>query len=627
MKKNSILVMTALISLLTSCEEKGLDMVLSDKSIGINATLCDFVDNSAVSQESQKMYKVTTRAIETTSSNLDCFYLSSFMNDDDNYMSNVPYLKQNSVWSTTAGKFYWPVEGDLHFYGYAPETPGKSGIFQLDKDAQTLTDFSPKDAAADQKDFVYCYTKGEIGTNGTTDMNMNFKHALSNITVAAKNDSPDYTVGVTGVRIGNVKGKGTFTFPAVGSTNNEGSWSLSNETTDNVSYETTWTNAALLGRSASMMDASNEAFMLLPQQLVKADKASDKAYIALKVNINATTGQTLYNDWAYIGIDTDWKMGKRYNYTLDFTNGAGQQNNGDPVLVLIKGTSNSSNSFWININESKMVYVDANGKFVFNVGPYSSVTNMHDMFQSCGSLTSLDLSGWNTSNVTDMNGMFRSCNSLTSLDLSGWDTSSVTNMRGMFIYCHSLTSLDVSHFNTSNVTDMSHMFESCESLTSLDLSGFNTEKVTDMSYMFRSCNSLTSLDLSGFNTSKVFNMSYMFRSCNSLTSLDLSGWDTSKVTNMYGMFIYCHSLTSLDLSGWDTSSVTNMSEMFESCESLTSLDLSGWDTSKVTNMYEMFYGCTSLKTIRMVGCSEATINKIKAHLATDGITSCTIVTE
>ena len=570
MKKNSILVMTALISLLTSCEEKGLDMVLSDKSIGINATLCDFVDNSAVSQESQKMYKVTTRAIETTSSNLDCFYLSSFMNDDDNYMSNVPYLKQNSVWSTTAGKFYWPVEGDLHFYGYAPETPGKSGIFQLDKDAQTLTDFSPKDAAADQKDFVYCYTKGEIGTNGTTDMNMNFKHALSNITIAAKNDSPDYTVGVTGVRIGNVKGKGTFTFPAVGSTNNEGSWSLSNETTDNVSYETTWTNAALLGRSASMMDASNEAFMLLPQQLVKADKASDKAYIALKVNINATTGQTLYKDWAYIGIDTDWKMGKRYNYTLDFTNGAGQQNNGDPVLVLIKGTSNSSNSFRININGSKNVYVDSNGKFVFNVGPYSSVTNMSDMFQSCGSLTSLDLSGWNTSNVTDMNYMFSHC---------------------------SFKSLDLSHFDTSNVTDMHAMFRSCKSLTTLDLSGWDVSNVTDMLSMFNSCSSLNTLDLSGWNTNSVTDMSHMFEDCTNLTSLDLSGWDVSNVTDMLSMF--------------------------NSCKSLTSLDISGWNISQVTSMRFMFYYCNSLKTIRMVGCSEETINKIKGVMPS----GCSIVTE
>ena len=41
----------------------------------------------------------------------------------------------------------------------------------------------------------------------------------------------------------------------------------------------------------------------------------------------------------------------------------------------------------------------------------------------------------------------------------------------------------------------------------------------------------------------------------------------------------------------------------------------------------MFKGCSALKTIRMVGCSQTTIDKIKAQLATDGITDYAIVTE
>lgn len=75
------------------------------------------------------------------------------------------------------------------------------------------------------------------------------------------------------------------------------------------------------------------------------------------------------------------------------------------------------------------------------------------------------------------------------------------------------------------------------------------------------------------------------------------------------------------------SGITIMEDMFYNCSSLTSLDLSGLNTSKVTSMEYMFSGCTNLKTITMKGCSKATINKIKAQLATDGITSCTIVTE
>ena len=532
MKINSLFLMAGVASLAVSCQEGEPALNLSDRIISVGASLGGFEVESPSSNASEGIYRVSTRAIETNPSTLDGFYLSSFQTNGGNYMKDVAYSKVNGNWCADDGKFFWPVEGDLHFYGYAPKVPGASGSLTLDSEKQALEGFCPASTAAEQKDFIYAYGKGSMNGNSSSGLSMDFKHALSEITVAAKNDSPDYTVGVTGVRIGNVKGKGTFTFPAVGSTNNEGSWSLSNETSDNVSYETTWTNAALLGSGASMMDASNEAFMLLPQKLEKADKASDKVYVALKVNINATSGQNLYNDWAYIGIDTDWKMGKRYDYTLDFTNGAGQQKNGDPVLVLIKGTCNSSNSFNINIDGERQVHVDSNGKWVFNVGPNSSVTNTGEMFDGC----------------------------------------------------YSLTSLDVSNLNTSNVTDMSGMFGSCTKLTSLDLSSFNTSKVTNMYGMFESCTKLTSLDLSSFNTSKVTNMNGMFRHCYSLKSLNLSSFNTSKVTNMYGMFSSCWYLTSLDLSGWNTSNVTSMSEMFDGCTNLKTITMKGCSQETVNKI-------------------------------------------
>ena len=170
-----------------------------------------------------------------------------------------------------------------------------------------------------------------------------------------------------------------------------------------------------------------------------------------------------------------------------------------------------------------------------------------------------------------------------------------------FNYNYSITNLIFKKVDTGNVTDMGSMFYGCSSLTSLDVSKFDTSKVTDMHGMFYNCSALTSLDVSKFDTSKVTDMPNMFNSCRKLTSLDLSGWDTSKVTNMDYMFYYCRALTSLDISGWDISNVTGMNNMF--------------------------YYCRALKTIRMVGCSQTTIDKIKAQLSTDGITGCTIVTE
>ena len=79
----------------------------------------------------------------------------------------------------------------------------------------------------------------------------------------------------------------------------------------------------------------------------------------------------------------------------------------------------------------------------------------------------------------------------------------LTNLNFMFYDFSSLTSLDLSNFNTNNVEDMSHMFYKCSSLTSLDLSYFKTDNVKDMSWMFTFCFSLTSLNLSNFNTNNL----------------------------------------------------------------------------------------------------------------------------
>ena len=70
----------------------------------------------------------------------------------------------------------------------------------------------------------------------------------------------------------------------------------------------------------------------------------------------------------------------------------------------------------------------------------------------------------------------------------------VTNMGNMFSGCTSLTSLDVSGFDTGKVTSMVYTFYDCRSLTSLDLSGFDTGEVTIMNNMFYGCSNLISLD-------------------------------------------------------------------------------------------------------------------------------------
>ena len=170
--------------------------------------------------------------------------------------------------------------------------------------------------------------------------------------------------------------------------------------------------------------------------------------------------------------------------------------------------------------------------------------NSSYMFMNCSSLTSIDMSGFDTSSVTDMRSMFENCSGLTSLNVSDFNTSSVTSMRNMFENCSGLANLNLSGLDTSRVTDMTQMFYNCSNLTGITgLSGFNTDSVTSMNNMFSGCSGLTSLDVSNFNTSTVTDMSYMFRGCSMLTTIYASAaFDTASVTNSNNMFYNCTNL-------------------------------------------------------------------------------------
>ncbi|MGI6117212.1 MAG: BspA family leucine-rich repeat surface protein [Bilifractor sp.] len=269
----------------------------------------------------------------------------------------------------------------------------------------------------------------------------------------------------------------------------------------------------------------------------------------------------------------------------------------DGVLTIGEGTGAEQDarkfvSPWSEY-ASEITAVKTSGKVI-------APQNCHHLFYCLNNVTSMDLTGFDTSNVTKMNAMFSDCSGLTSLDLSGFDTSKVTSMSSMFSNCKSLTNLNLSSFDTSKVTGMHYMFQNCSSLTSLDLSSFDTSKVTGMSQMFNGCSGLTSLDLSNFDTSSLRDstgIEYMFNGCSSLTSLNLSSFNTSGVTSMRSLFRGCSSLTSLNLSSFDTSNVKYMTSMFEGCSSLTSLDLTNFDTSNVKNMYGMFKDCSGLTSL------------------------------
>ena len=233
--------------------------------------------------------------------------------------------------------------------------------------------------------------------------------------------------------------------------------------------------------------------------------------------------------------------------------GSGGEGGGDPYYENIHNQrTNNGTSF------NYYFYYYPNTELDVSKLDTSKATSMDHMFMNSISLASINgIENLDVSNVYDANSMFNTCPSLLTLDLSGWNTSTIASATGMFQNCSGLTSLNVSGWDTHNLTSLDSMFASC-GIQTLDLSSWDVSNVINMYYLFADCYNLTTVNLSGWNTSKVENMGYMFNGCNGLTSLDLSNWDMTNVTNTLNMFANCTSLHTIRLDNCSNDTISKI---------------------------------------------------------------------
>ena len=197
--------------------------------------------------------------------------------------------------------------------------------------------------------------------------------------------------------------------------------------------------------------------------------------------------------------------------------------------------------------------------FDFNI----SVRSASKLFSYWG-FKNLKVSGEITGPNASMANMFANCSNLTSVDLSGLNTSSVDSMGYAFQYCTNLNSLNLDGFDTSSVIDMGNTFSYCESITSLDLSGWDTSSLTNLYQTFYNDTAITTLNLSGWNTSLVTRMATTFYNCASIKYLNLSGWTTESVTDTHRIFGYLFNLEALVIDSPSVFRLTNSSAFFAS---------------------------------------------------------------
>jgi hypothetical protein len=290
------------------------------------------------------------------------------LHDEKTYIDGDVIAKSGDpvVWNNTTATRYWPA-GNVDFYAYVND----GGKFAWNSAAPTIEDYTVSTDIAEQYDLLYA-VKQQNRTVGTS-VNLNFRHALSQILFQARNTNSDLCVVIDGVTVCNVADKATFTFPLAGPDATQGGWpTLTGGDTD---YPVTFTEAVLNGvtGNVSLTSANDDgkeynsnALLLLPQSIgawdVKPGNGNPAnqtgTYFLVRCAIyqigkdvdgndvplwllGGKSGDDYVTEEVAIPVKLNWEQGKKYIYTFIFGEGNGGYNptpdgaDPDPVLVPI----------------------------------------------------------------------------------------------------------------------------------------------------------------------------------------------------------------------------------------------------------------------------------------------------
>lgn len=233
--------------------------------------------------------------------------------------------KTGGVWKIEgADIWYWPSKSATSsFTAWAP-TSVTAGNYEA-----SATDISS------QKDIVVAYNTGSA-TDFESGVPLKFRHILSQIVVKADNAAKSkIQIKVKGIRLNNISSTGKWVLPTASTVS-----ALANPWSNigtAANYTTSLASEVTLTDGSATDITGPNPLLLIPQQLNTADIAATSGqYLSVLVQIvNATDNtQLIYPKnntatsayaWAAVDVNTLWEPGKKYIYTLHFTeNGYGK---------------------------------------------------------------------------------------------------------------------------------------------------------------------------------------------------------------------------------------------------------------------------------------------------------------
>ena len=257
---------------------------------------------------------------------------------------------------------FWQAGSELRFFAINPVKDNWHGTLDINKTSASFTNVSIPTNIEDQKDLVI----GSASAQATNHMDgrgvdLTLNHILSQINFKAVNTNKRLTYHIAAIRIVHAKNSDSYTFNPTQS--QTGAWA--GNLTGDVTYELDFkkkpitldgtkrtdgaTEADNYDRTTAFLTHAGHGAMLVPQSLTpwNGNEVSDAApfgggsYIALLVNVRFTNGSWVYpknansfEDYGWIAVPlptnndandkAEWKMGNKYIYTLNLSEGCGK---------------------------------------------------------------------------------------------------------------------------------------------------------------------------------------------------------------------------------------------------------------------------------------------------------------
>lgn len=257
---------------------------------------------------------------------------------------------------------FWQAGSELRFFAINPVKENWHGTLTIDKTSASFSNVTIPNNIEDQKDLVI----GSVTARANSHMDGNgvgltLNHILSQINFKAVNTNKRLTYHIAAIRIVHAKNADSYTFNPANSQTGVWTGNPSGDVTYELDFKknpivldgtkkTDGTAADNYDRTEAFLTHAGHGAMLVPQLLTPWNGAEvventapfdGGSYIALLVNVRFTNGTWVYpkkangnEDYGWIAIPlpknnaandkAEWKMGNKYIYTLNLSEGCGK---------------------------------------------------------------------------------------------------------------------------------------------------------------------------------------------------------------------------------------------------------------------------------------------------------------